>query len=94
MLPDTARICLTHGDLHLGNILVIISSDEPRQVRISGIVDWEQAGWYPEYWEYCKAMIVGPYGDEWRDAGFIHLALPAYEPEFEAFEQYWSWKCP
>ncbi|KAH6644462.1 kinase-like domain-containing protein [Boeremia exigua] len=38
----------THADLNLRNILV----DETG--RISGIVDWECAGWYPEYWEYTK----------------------------------------
>jgi aminoglycoside phosphotransferase (APT) family kinase protein len=54
MLPDTARICLTHGDLNLANILVLRSPDGS-QISVSGIVDWEQAGWYPDYWEYCKA---------------------------------------
>ena len=24
--------------------------------RVSGIVDQEQASWYPEYWEYVKTM--------------------------------------
>jgi hypothetical protein len=23
-----------------------------------GIIDWEQAGWYPSYLEYCKARRV------------------------------------
>lgn len=23
---------------------------------LSGIVDWESAGYYPEYWEYTKAL--------------------------------------
>lgn len=93
MLPDTARICLTHGDLNLANILIVRSLDETR-VTVSGIVDWEQAGWYPEYWEYCKAMIVGPYGEKWREDGHVNIALQAYEQEFEAFEEYWSWRCP
>lgn len=89
MLPDTARICLTHGDLHLGNILVVVSQDgdEPK-ITISGIVDWEQAGWYPEYWEYCKAMIVGPYGDDWRENGWVNIALQVCENEYEGFEEY------
>jgi aminoglycoside phosphotransferase (APT) family kinase protein len=43
------EIVFTHGDLAPRNILV-------EEGRISGIVDWEQAGWYPEYWEYVKAM--------------------------------------
>jgi hypothetical protein len=27
--------------------------------RVTGIVDWESAGRYPEYWEYTKAMFEG-----------------------------------
>jgi aminoglycoside phosphotransferase len=43
------EIVFTHGDLDPRNILV-------EGGRVSGIVDWEQAGWYPEYWEYIEAM--------------------------------------
>lgn len=38
----------THGDLAVQNILV-------RGGTIVAILDWECAGWYPEYWEYTKA---------------------------------------
>ena len=38
---------LTHGDLSFRNIMV-------HEGRISGIVDWEMAGWYPDYWEYTN----------------------------------------
>jgi hypothetical protein len=44
-----SEIVFTNGDLDPRNILV-------QGGRVSGIVDWEQAGWYPEYWEYVKAM--------------------------------------
>jgi hypothetical protein len=27
--------------------------------EVTGIVDWERAGYYPEYWEYTKAMFGG-----------------------------------
>ena len=26
---------------------------------MTGIVDWENAGWYPEYWDYTKALFEG-----------------------------------
>lgn len=42
-------ILFTHGDLDARNILV-------ENGCVTGIVAWEQAGWYPEYWEYVKAM--------------------------------------
>ena len=46
------KITFTHADLNPRNILV----DE--NMKISGIVDWECAGWYPEYWEYTKAHFT------------------------------------
>jgi aminoglycoside phosphotransferase (APT) family kinase protein len=41
-------IVFTHGDLNPRNILV-------ENGKITGIVDWENAGWFPEYWEFSKA---------------------------------------
>lgn len=46
----------THGDLDPSNILV-------HEGHISGIIDWEFAGWYPHYWEYTCASygnLIGP----------------------------------
>ncbi|KAI0681737.1 kinase-like domain-containing protein [Earliella scabrosa] len=45
VLAKNHRIYFTHGDLHGDNILV-------KDNRLSGFIDWEHAGWYPEYWEY------------------------------------------
>ncbi len=33
--------------------------------RVTGIVDWECAGWYPEYWEYTKAHFAVRYTIVW-----------------------------
>jgi hypothetical protein len=38
------RICFTHADIHGGNVIV-------RDDRLVAVIDWEQAGWYPEYFE-------------------------------------------
>jgi aminoglycoside phosphotransferase len=56
----TQSIVFTHGDLSPQNILV-------EGGHVSGIVDWEQAGWYPEYWEYVKAMwgSIGTWETSW-----------------------------
>ncbi|GKZ23420.1 hypothetical protein AbraCBS73388_009787 [Aspergillus brasiliensis] len=51
-------IYFTHGDLNPRNILV-------ENGRISGIVDWENAGWFPEYWEYTKAHYCVRYVMRW-----------------------------
>jgi len=56
---DNHRILFTHGDLAPRNIMV---SDDG---RITGIIDWEYAGWYPEYWEYVKAHFGGDWRTNW-----------------------------
>ncbi|KAJ5882293.1 phosphotransferase enzyme family protein [Penicillium soppii] len=82
-LPDGGVIKFTHGDLHRGNI--IISSSKP--ARILAIVDWEQAGWYPDYWEYCKALYTCWYEDEWRRDWVDNFLSPRVR-EFEVFAEY------
>lgn len=37
------------------------------QVTVTGILDWEMRGWYPEYWEDLKARNTITIG---RDSGF------------------------
>jgi aminoglycoside phosphotransferase (APT) family kinase protein len=66
MFPDDParrghRTVFTHGDLNARNILVdrVPLSDGTKGWRVSGIVDWETAGYYPEYWDYTKAMFEG-----------------------------------
>ena len=63
MLPQSKVSLFTHGDVAPRNIMV----DE--NGNITGILDWELAGWYPEYWEY--ANIMKPSVDEdwqsWMD---------------------------
>lgn len=41
------RIVLTHGDLNPHNILI-------EDAKIVGLLDWEAAGFYPEYWEFVQ----------------------------------------
>ncbi|KAI2603351.1 kinase-like domain-containing protein [Hypoxylon fragiforme] len=62
---DPARrghnIFFTHADLNARNILAdkTVHSDGTVTWNVSAIVDWETAGYYPEYWEYTKAMQEG-----------------------------------
>lgn len=71
------RIVLTHADLNLKNILV----DETG--KISGIVDWETAGWYPEYWEYSKMHFTTRYTVRWI-ADVIDQVFTNYRDELRA----------
>ena len=66
LLPDICNVYFTHADLHLYNIII---SDTPSRRSIVGIVDWGQAGWYPEYWEFCKLTIIGQHTHKWREGG-------------------------
>jgi serine/threonine protein kinase len=40
----------THSDIAPRNLLV-------NNGKIAAIVDWEMAGWYPEYWEYTRWAV-------------------------------------
>lgn len=49
-----------HGDLWPGNILVQWTSGgagEKGTIQTK-IIDWESAGWYPEYWDYSNTMAT------------------------------------
>ena len=62
LLPDNSPITFTHADLHPSNI--IVSTDNP--CRVVAIIDWHQSGWYPDYWEYCKAVFTAEPDGEWE----------------------------
>ncbi|OJZ80668.1 hypothetical protein ASPFODRAFT_147386 [Aspergillus luchuensis CBS 106.47] len=51
-------IVFTHGDLHPGNILV-------RSDRTVVILDWGLAGYWPDYWEFYRAMFNAPWRPSW-----------------------------
>lgn len=52
MLREDHRILLTHGDFHPRNVMVS-DGDDP---ELTGIIDWEYSGFYPEHWEHVKAL--------------------------------------
>ncbi|EKG16072.1 Aminoglycoside phosphotransferase [Macrophomina phaseolina MS6] len=52
----------THGDLQPVNIMV-----DPKTLRITGILDWETAGYSPPEREYCEARSRGR-EEGWRRA--------------------------
>ncbi|GBE85558.1 hypothetical protein SCP_0800750 [Sparassis crispa] len=70
------KIVFTHADFNPTQILV----DPCDPGRVAAVLDWEMAGWYPDYWEYVKALIcVGPIGRMWREV--IKLAICSYDEE-------------
>ncbi|CAI7638212.1 unnamed protein product [Penicillium bialowiezense] len=47
-------VVFTNDDLVPPNIIL---SPGPNPV-VAAVIDWGQSGWYPAYWEYCKAFRV------------------------------------
>lgn len=83
-LSDDSAIKFTHGDLHCSNI--IISATKP--YRVLALVDWEQSGWLPEYWEVRKAQyVVGTY--EWSTK-YLPMILDQYESTADPWDWYTS----
>ena len=64
----TEKFVLTHGDLHENNIHVRCVRDSKGKAvwELSGILDWGNSGFYPEYMEYATAMKKGPSSPYWR----------------------------
>ncbi|KAF8531663.1 kinase-like domain-containing protein [Gautieria morchelliformis] len=50
----TYATAFTHGDIAPRNILV-------KNKKIVAILDWESAGWYPEYWKYTRTSMANLY---------------------------------
>ena len=82
MLAIPHTIVFTHADLLAHNILV-------RDGHITGIIDWEFAGWFPEYWEYTQMLRVSSMEFAWpRLVG----SLPGYryQRELKAGQALWE----
>ncbi|KAK8106822.1 uncharacterized protein PG998_008835, partial [Apiospora kogelbergensis] len=60
-LPDDSPVVFTRADLHPSNIMV--SAEYPH--RIVAIIDWQQSGWYPDYWGLCKAEYTAEPRSKW-----------------------------
>ena len=76
---------LTHGDVSKRNIVVAEKkksdslSEGDRSFDVA-LVDWEMAGWLPEYWEYfCASLSFGYLGWDddwcWRTGEFLEVRL-------------------
>lgn len=71
-LPN--RIVFTHGTHH--NIMVMGG-------RITGFIDWESAGWYPEYWDFTTTLRFTR-REFWRYNFVLELGDDAYLAELDA----------
>jgi hypothetical protein len=74
---DKVPIVFARADLAKSNIILSDPDDGP--CRLVAIIDWHQAGWYPEPWEYLKAQFVDVCSSEW-----VQFYLPKFlkKPSF------------
>jgi aminoglycoside phosphotransferase (APT) family kinase protein len=52
------RAVFTRADFRPANIIV-------KDGHVAGIIDRELAGWYPEYWEFVKALYMWYWQNDW-----------------------------
>lgn len=72
-----------HADLRPRNIIVDVDKG-----KVTGIIDWEFGGWYPEYWEYTKAHFRQTELPDWYEG--LDLAMERYDGELEAERVLWK----
>ena len=62
----------------------MVSTTSP--CRILALIDWRQSGWYPDYWEFCKAAYTAEVDSEWLN---VYIPLFLDEPScLETFDDY------
>ncbi|KAG6918063.1 hypothetical protein DXG01_016719 [Tephrocybe rancida] len=75
----TKPFIFSHGDLVPENILI-------HEGHISGIIDWEHAGWYPYFWNaYIGLRNYYRYPRTWIDI-VVHI-MATYEEDWNAFDE-------
>lgn len=80
------KMVFTHGDLNLKNVLI------DGHGRLAGIVDWENAGWFPEYWDYTKAYFVTKLHQRWlRMVDDMFDQFGDFEHELKIERELWNY---
>lgn len=79
------KIVFTHGDLNMRNVLV-------HNGRLSGIVDWENSGWFPEYWDYTKAHYITKLNKRWlKMIDEVFEQFGDFQNELATERQFWEY---
>lgn len=68
VLNDNHEIHFAHAEISPRNILVDASG------RVTAVLDWDRAGWYPECWDQARILTENPGSrDYWR---YIEHLIP------------------
>ncbi|RAL06972.1 kinase-like protein [Aspergillus homomorphus CBS 101889] len=71
-------IVFSHGDLHTGNMLI-------RSDGTVVVLDWGLAGYWPEYWEFYRAMFNPPWRSAWDR--MVEKFIPPYYVEYSIMKK-------
>lgn len=83
------KVVFSHGDLRPANI--VVKSDQQGNYNISGVLDWEMGGFYPDYWDSVKATNTMSPQEE--DDWYLHLpacASPTSYPLHWLVDRKWD----
>ncbi|KAI0133663.1 hypothetical protein BJ170DRAFT_699589 [Xylariales sp. AK1849] len=72
----TMTLSSIHADLSGENILV-----DPVSGSVTGIIDWEMAGFWPQWWEYRKVLFGGRNRGWWQS--LVPKIMSSYDTETE-----------
>lgn len=86
-MPTGHRIVLAHGDLAQRNFLIT------NKETITGLIDWEYAGWFPEYWDYVKFFDNPTEHSDWKDLADI-IFSEHYDHELACYQACRRWQFP
>lgn len=76
-MPSAMPYTFTHGDLTNVNIMV-------ENGELTGIIDWETAGYFPVWWEYvCTSVPDSEEDREWK------TLLRQYMPDYSVARGFW-----
>ncbi len=85
----TAKVVFSHGDLRPENI--VVQPDQHGNYFLTGILDWEKSGFYPDYFECTKATsnMSPSNADDW----YLYLprcASPSTYPLMWLVDRVWD----
>lgn len=76
-LPDDDEVVFVHADFGDENVLIDAATG-----RVTGIIDWEMAGFWPRWWEYRKGLFGSSCQPWWED--ILNKIMVAYPDATEA----------
>ena len=80
-MPDNHQIYFTHGDISIHNVLLKVHGEGEDDVEVTALLDWEQAGWRPEFWEAAKIVYGMDRKHEWSCLA-LEMVVPGTRKSF------------